>query len=372
MQEILKRDLSKTYLILSGDDETYEESYETEMIVKNELETLLPLHILRVDGNCQMFYDVSAKQTLKECAQRVKLTAETIRSLFETIERLEKEVNDYLLDFESVILDLNHIYTKEGRFYFCYCPWEKQEVLASFRGMLEEILGDIDYHDTQGVELAYHLYQNACRGEFSIGEILKEHCKDEKLTEKNSFREEKIVWEEDAFEEEPFDKTEWMDLQEKPKKESFIKKLIKFFLKKEIHEVEEKKETYFHEMNSERTVTQLLKKADTGTVLLQDMPVGKWKLRPLHPGYEEFCVEGDSFLVGKKRDSVDGFIGRDTISRIHSRLFIKENRLFVSDANSTNGTFVNGIALEPGEDVEIFPGDRILFADVGYECYNSL
>ena len=80
----------------------------------------------------------------------------------------------------------------------------------------------------------------------------------------------------------------------------------------------------------------------------------------------------DNFLVGKKRDEVDGYIGRDTISRIHSRLYVQQHRLFVADANSTNGTFVNGESVLPGKDVEIFPGDRILFADVEYECYNSL
>ena len=36
------------------------------------------------------------------------------------------------------------------------------------------------------------------------------------------------------------------------------------------------------------------------------------------------------------------------------------------------GTFVNGNSILAGKDMEIFSGDRILFADVGYECYNSL
>ena len=114
MQEVLKRDFSKTYLIISSENLEQEESYETEMMVKNQLQTFLPLHILRVDGTCQLFYDVSAKQTLKACAQRVKFNGETIRRLFETIEKLEKEVRDYLLDMESVVFKLDHIYTKEG------------------------------------------------------------------------------------------------------------------------------------------------------------------------------------------------------------------------------------------------------------------
>ena len=380
MQELLKRDLSKTYLIISSEGLVYEESYETEMILKNQFQTFLPLHILRVDGSCQIFYDVSSKQTVKACVQRVKLNEMTIRSLFKAIEKLEKEVREYLLDMESVILDLDHIYTKEGVFYFCYCPWEKKEVLSSFREMLEEILGNLDYHDTKGVELAYRLYQSACHGNFHIGDILSAHEEEkQKDTQplQEYFPENKELSEmEDFIEIENLEKEE-----QKPKKEGIIKRILKFFLKKEEQETEDPIDIFTHnEMYQEflksdsmpLSFTEVLTSADTGTVLLQNMPVGRWKLRPLLPGFEEFCVQGDSFLVGKKRDSVDGFIGRDTISRIHSRLFVKDDRLFIADANSTNGTFVNGIVLEPGEDVEIFPGDRILFADVGYECYNSL
>jgi cellulose biosynthesis protein BcsQ len=38
----------------------------------------------------------------------------------------------------------------------------------------KEILENLDYHDTKGVELAYHLYQKACKGDFCIKEILEE------------------------------------------------------------------------------------------------------------------------------------------------------------------------------------------------------
>ena len=62
MKEILKRELNKTYLILSSEDTFYEESYEVQMITNNEPQRILPLHVLRVDGNLQLFYEVSSKQ----------------------------------------------------------------------------------------------------------------------------------------------------------------------------------------------------------------------------------------------------------------------------------------------------------------------
>lgn len=386
MLESLKRELNKTYLILGNEDALYEETYETEMLMKNEPSAFLSLHVLRIDGCLQLLYDISSKQTLRACSERAKLTADTVRRLFQAVRTLQEEVTDYLLDMEHVLLDLEHIYTKEGRFYFCYCPWEKRDVLTSFREMLEEILGNLDYHDTEGVELAYHLYQSACRGNLQIEEILEEHQEKESGEESLPEQEEAFLPEEDLSEEFFGELPE-----EKPvKKEKSVKKvkltgfwgkLLCFFLKKETEEETEMEEPLTEETPvwesvpkeySIRKSTQFLETPDSGTTLLQNMPAGQWRLRPLIPGYEEFCIDGEDFLVGKKKDSVDGFIGRDTISRIHSRLYVRQERLFIADANSTNGTYVNGRAIEPGEEAEIFEGDRILFADVGYECYNNL
>ena len=379
MGETLKRDLNKTYLIIGNEDGLYEETYETEMIVKNKPQTFLPLHVLRVDGSMELYYDISSKQTLKACSDRVKLNGDTIKKLFFTVKELERDVTDYLLDMESVLLDMEHIYTKEGNFYFCYCPWEKRDVLTSFREMLEEILGNLDYHDAEGVELAYHLYQSACKGNFQIEEILDEHCREEKPLEESKPLETNLPLEEELTEE-FFGDLPKEEEELKKKKNGFLGRILQFFLKKEVKEDDlEEEKSYeelcgesFIEKRSEVSYTEILTPVESGTVLLQNMPAGQWRLRPLIPGYEEFCIKGEDFLIGKKRDSVDGFIGRDTISRIHSRLLVRQKRLYIADMNSTNGTYVNGTAIEPGEEIEIFEGDRILFADVGYECYNSL
>lgn len=375
MKETLKRDLNKTYLILSSEGTEYEESYEIEMIVQNEPKMFLPLHVFRVDGEIQLFYDISSRQTLGDYVERAKINAETIYALFEAIDRLKTEMKEYLLNPESAILDLRHIYVQEGAFYFCYCPWEQRDVLNSFRAMLEEILGNLDYHDTKAVELAYHLYQNACRGNFEIAGILKDHGE-----EKDKKTEREVILDGNFQETEPVKEVEKPEKQEKTK-EGIFQKILKFFLKKEEPEEqlpetippkeEISKSLEFYREPGDRG-TEVLGGKTEQTVLLGRMQAGTWKLRPLTPGYEEFCITEESFLVGKKKEAIDGYIGRETISRIHSRLVVKEGKLYIADANSTNGTFVNGKALEPGMDVEIFPGDRILFADVGYECYNSL
>ena len=382
MKEQLKRELNKTNLVLSSEETVYEEGYEIEMILKNEPSTLLPLHVLRVDGTVELYYDVSSRQTLKDIASRAKLNFKTILELFEAIDQLLGQMKDYMLDADRIVLNLEHIYRKEGNFYFCYCPWEEQPVLHSFQEMLEEILGNLDYHDTDAVELAYHLYQRACKGDFHISEILKSHQKEEK---------EPVVLE--PVWEEPFEVSSTNLVQEesayhsgstgkeKKQKQGFVRKVLGYFLKKEEPSEEGPEISTLPQETFERIPiqpseffqdTQVLNVQDQETTLLRNMPSGAWRLRPLLPGFDEFCITVPEFVVGKQRNSVDGVISRDSVSRIHCRFMLREERLFLSDRSSTNGTFVNGKLVEPGMEVEIFPGDRIIFADVEYECYNSL
>lgn len=329
----------------------------------------------------QLLYDITSKQSLKDCTERVKLSMATLHKLFLSIDEVTREMKKYLLDMENIVLNLEHIYCKEDRFYFCYCPWEKQDILVSFRKMLEEILGNLDYRDTAGVELAYHLYQSVCRGEFVISEILREHFPEkERMTEPESTAVSTAELEQEKIPD-PVIREDDLKHPEKKEKKGFLRWLVKFFLKKETEEAENEKIYKTEKIVLESSVyggeeaedrTRILNSVEGNTILLDQMPAGQWKLLPLLPGYEEFCIRGDSFLVGKKKGAVDGYIGRSSISRIHSRFYVRENRLFAADANSTNGTFVNSVPLAPGKEVEIFPGDRILFADVGYECYNNL
>ena len=254
--------------------------------------------------------------------------------------------------------------------------------MTAFRYLLEELLEHLDYYDTEGVALAYHLYQNICKGTLSLEEVLESHAPKEKKEIEAAFE---IPAEDycriESQEELAAIENERMEPAEKEKKGVF-RRVLEFFLKKEPTEPEEKvitfKEDYFKEnyqnpFSGEETIMAFTEeKTESGTILLNQMSHGKWELRPLMSEYEKFYIDKSPFLIGKRRGAVDGVIPRETVSRIHSRLFLEDHRLYISDANSTNGTLVNGVAIEAGKQVEIFPGDRILFADVGYECYNSL
>ncbi|MCI8615134.1 DUF6382 domain-containing protein [Parablautia intestinalis] len=63
--------------------------------------------------------------------------------------------------------------------------------------------------------------------------------------------------------------------------------------------------------------------------------------------------------VGKLAGAVDMVIDEKSISRMHAKFFRDGNKIYISDLNSTNGTFRNGMRLAPNASEMIEPGDEI-------------
>lgn len=84
--------------------------------------------------------------------------------------------------------------------------------------------------------------------------------------------------------------------------------------------------------------------------------------------FPDICLDRPLVCVGKLKGEADVILDSPTVSRVHARLEIKEGRFFVKDMNSRNGTFHNGRRLAPQERCEIAVGDRISFAEAGYQA----
>lgn len=74
------------------------------------------------------------------------------------------------------------------------------------------------------------------------------------------------------------------------------------------------------------------------------------------------------FTVGKMAGCVDCVLADDSVSRIHARFEKVGDTIQLTDMNSTNGTYRNGLRMQPQETVEIEPGDEIRFGNLNY-CY---
>ena len=65
--------------------------------------------------------------------------------------------------------------------------------------------------------------------------------------------------------------------------------------------------------------------------------------------------------IGKRRGEADLVLDHAGVSRLHARIVREGDSFFVEDLNSTNGTFKNGLRLQPYEKRELEEGDEIGF-----------
>jgi len=90
------------------------------------------------------------------------------------------------------------------------------------------------------------------------------------------------------------------------------------------------------------------------------------RLTALDPGAEDIIIAYYPFIIGKQENLVDYVLHRETVSRLHLRIDRKEDRYYVQDLNSTNGTMAGGHMLENNEIMEIWDGVEISIAGARY------
>ncbi len=71
-------------------------------------------------------------------------------------------------------------------------------------------------------------------------------------------------------------------------------------------------------------------------------------------------------VIGRAIDQCAFVLAHPTISRSHARLRLQGDGLQVEDLGSTNGTEVNGTAVESGKSTALAPGDRLRLGDVRF------
>lgn len=93
-------------------------------------------------------------------------------------------------------------------------------------------------------------------------------------------------------------------------------------------------------------------------------------LRLVHNGmYGQIilCDQKKEYIIGKRRDSVDGYLGiSNAVSRIHCKVIRRQNQFYISDLGSSNHTYVNSIMLYPQQEKELFDGTKVRIADIDF------
>ena len=82
--------------------------------------------------------------------------------------------------------------------------------------------------------------------------------------------------------------------------------------------------------------------------------------------YKNIKIIEFPFFIGKLNKQVELPANSNVISRFHAKIEEKEGKFYITDLNSTNGTFLNSTQLEANETKELCVNDEVSFANIRY------
>lgn len=349
MEVRYKRDLNSNYMILR-DENFPEKNHEVRMITENRIYGLLPCISQEHEGYTEYYYEITGWQSMRLLYERKKLNCEQLRGLLKELEKILESVKEYLLEPSHLVLKPEYMYlnTKPERLCLCYYPGYEKEIRESFLEWAEYLLGKLDKNDAEGIEFGYDLYQCALEPNFSLLEVLQKHIPTEQEISQPEIREEASV----SVREEVLEKTgTWKNFfrkkAKKPKMEDYVA---------EAENLGSGAALFLREQEPLKG-TEYLKASEQDGLLLKSCS----------PEYPDMHIREESFLIGKQRAHVDGCIPAATVSRMHARITRTDFTYYIEDLNSTNGTWVDQVQLNPYEPFELKNGMHVAFASAEYE-----
>ncbi|MGI6117596.1 MAG: DUF6382 domain-containing protein [Bilifractor sp.] len=160
MKIVQQRDLANHYMIISDREEEKEETYQTRMLQENEIEGFLSCHVERVDDERLYCYNITSRQPLSEIASDGQIGSELLRGLLSALLFALKNLNEYLLPPDGILLDPDCIFANSLRedFRFCYYPENPASFSGSLKKFSEFLLPRLNHDDERAVMLGYSFY----------------------------------------------------------------------------------------------------------------------------------------------------------------------------------------------------------------------
>lgn len=423
-----QREMKRNYLIVEPKRAELPEDipFEQKMLEQNQIDGILRFQVRQKDTEIRFFYEITSKQPLARMLEGQTVRAEQLRALVLGIGRAMDHMEQYLLSEKSVLLDPEYLYVDPDnlKVWLCLVPGTECDFPEDYSRLLEYLLGKVDHRDKESVILAYELYQETRKDNYGMEDILRLARQKSSVSgpnhkgslglerpEKKDFEMVRTASAEEKTED--TQKPEWkpgmvrasrIRTEPEPEKAGLFgrwKQHWKLRREEKQREMDQAIQMPWETMPSlsgfsngtetwneysgregraeEYSAGRRLGKqefAGTGaaqssdTILLNGEMAGNntrvRRLTALDASLDDISISYYPFIIGKQENLVDYVLARETVSRLHLRIDRKEERYYVQDLNSTNGTIVGGHMLENNEIMEIWDGIEISIAGNRY------
>ena len=410
-----ERNLTGSYMKVAA---VSDESFDEKIMLKNKMPGLLKVEKSYVDGKGIYWYDISGCQSLAVVSEFRKLDINFIEkfilTLCDQIETMERN----LMNIDCLLLDPDTIFVSnmdESIRYVVY-PEAFDSLSVYVRDIMEFMLAKLDHGDKENVQTAYDIYQKTLDTDYSILDIRERILRRRQDVVKEQANYETIA--DVEIPESKLDEAETLNDTVHKKENAFLKKLadiIEDYLGINIREwsCNSEKRANKKRQNCDKDVLKAENKHESriSGCMLRKKKEKKYNetmviepegykeeakeeshkqnyepVRQIHPtvcltdyrehpqglllyeGYEglgNISITGQETRIGQSED-MDAVIAKSTISRIHASIAMEDGEFYLSDMNSSNGTFINDKPVAYREKCRLKSNDIVRFADVKY------
>lgn len=353
-----RRCQGKSYMIMNVTEAAG--GYEYPMLTENKIAGLLPLQISGADGQMQLWYDISGRQSAADKIQIKKPGSDFLKNILTSLMLAVRGAGEYLLHEDKISLDPERIFMDAGEqeILFCYEPFAKSTFTESARAFMEYYISCMEHGDRESARKCYEVYEKCQQDNVSMEELLA-------ILYEGGFEKQEGAWEEP--EQEPEEKQDAakampIDVPAKAPEKKRINMLSFLDEWKGKRRMSQKKRTLREPYLFEPEEYQE-KPAGTTVFLGSETEQTIGELRYEGDGNApNLRIKPPVFLIGSRAQEADGVIADDTVSRVHAKITKEADGYYLEDMNSTNGTYHNGELLNYKEKALLAKNDRIAFA----------
>ena len=382
LQTEFVRNLNCNYERILLDVNPEEKRYQYCILSRGGIKGLLASSLRYINGQAYLYYDISSKQNIVQLYSAKPLTRQWLKDFLWSFRRIREELSRFLLDEQHILWFPREIFRdlESDGFFFLYVPYYKED--NGFQKLLEFMVEHVDYDDEELVECVYRMYEQfensgwdyLQQGIFKDAEVL-DKTREESLVLEQPVQQTEHICEDDNVAAGSADMISAMDKEEKAVRqvspnvgeEKVEKKGLMTVFRNKRRKEKEQRETYQSMLQSQLNgyavaEETLYGEEEWGRTVFVELP--QESAEDMHGLYASdgkrlVKVDKASVTFGKKKEEVDVVLDDVSVSRMHARILRDGEKVLLEDLNSTNGTFKNGLRMEPYERRELEVGDEI-------------
>lgn len=390
MQTEFVKSLNCNYERILLEEKPEEKRYQYCMIGRGGIKGLLSCNLRYVNGQGYLYYDITSKQNVRQVYSKKNITRDWLKDFLWSLRQVRQELERFLLDAENVLLFPEQIFQDlESRvFSFLYVPYHEGK--NGIKELMDFWVEHIDYDDDVLVTCVYHMYEQMDQnGDVYLQAQIFEDAKvldAVRAAETDEARAQTMEAGKTAAGKTAAGKaaagvaengkrvsrtteTGGMTDDERategrmgigqPKKRFFGI----FDGRKKDREMREQYRRNVQEiMGGQAVAEDSAYDEDYGrTIYVQEPVAERQAQRKLETSKGKLVavLESPVMTLGKKKGEADVVLEDASVSRLHARITKEQDVHYLEDLNSTNGTFKNGLQLQPYEKRELEEGDEV-------------